>query len=92
VIYLYWILAVPTGVLAGLVILLTLSGRSLSSSTPDWLAILTAAIVLALLGWGYNLGTSEGKPGLAALLVVVSWIVFFATMLVNGLLHQKTWN
>ena len=91
-IYVYWILAIPTGILAGIVILMTLSGRSLSSSTPDWLALLTATVVFGLLGWGYSLATSEGRAGWAALLVVLSWIVFFGTMLVNGLLHQKTWN
>lgn len=91
-IYLYWILAIPTGLIAGLVVLLTLSGQRLSSATPDWLALLAAGVVLALLGWGHHVGTAGGRPGLAALLVVLSWVLFAGSMLINGLLHQKIWN
>lgn len=91
-IYVYWVLAVPTGLLASLVILLTLGGRQLSSATPAWLGLLAAAVVLGVLVWGYRLGTAGGKPGLATLLVVLSWVLFAGTMFVNGLMHQKIWN
>lgn len=91
-IYVYWVLAVPTGILASVVIFLTLSGQRLSSATPAWLALVASGAVLALLGWGYNLGTSGGRPFLAALLVVLSWVLFFGVMLINGLMHQKIWN
>jgi hypothetical protein len=51
-----------------------------------------AAVVLGLLGWGTRLVKTSGRPGLAVLVVVVSWVVFVGSMLINGLLHQKTWN
>ncbi len=91
-IYLYWVLAVPTGLLASVAILLTLSGQRLSSATPDWLALVASGAVLALLGWGYKRGTSGGRPGSAALLVVFSWVLFAGAMIINGLMHQKIWN
>jgi len=91
-IYVYWLLAVPTGLLASVVILLTISGQRLSSVTPDWLALAASGAVLALLSWGYNLGTSGGRPFVAALLVVLSWILFAGAMLINGLMNQKIWN
>jgi hypothetical protein len=49
-IYVYWVLAVPTGLLASVVVLLTISGQRLSSATPDWLALVASAAVFALLG------------------------------------------
>ncbi len=91
-IYLYWVLAVPTGFLASVVILLTVSGQRLSSATPDWLAYAASGAVLAILVWGYHLATSSGRPGLAALLVVGSWVLFATAMIVNGLMHQTIWN
>ncbi len=91
-IYLYWVLAVPTGLLASVVVFLTITGQPLSSATPAWLALVAAGAVCALLGWGYNLGTSAGRPGLATLLVIFSWVLFAGTMIVNGLVHQKIWN
>ena len=91
-IYVYWTLAAPTGFIAALVITLTLSGKALSSATPDWLALLAAAAVLALLAWSYHLATSAGRTGLAILVVIVSWVVFAGTMLIYGLMHQHLWN
>lgn len=90
--YLYWILAVPTGVIACLVVLLTLGGQRLSAATPAWLSLVVAAVVLVLLSWGYRLVKTGGRPGLAVLVVVLSWVVFVGSRLINGLLHQKTWN
>lgn len=91
-IYVYWLLAVPTTLLAGAVIFLTLSGQRLSSATPDWLALTAAGAVLGLVGWGYNVGTSGGRPAVATLLVVLSWVLFAGAMIVNGLMNQKIWN
>lgn len=91
-IYLYWVLAIPTGLLASLVIILTINGQHLSSTTPDWLALVASSAVLALLAWGYKLGTSGCRPFLAALLVVLSWVLFGGVMLINGLMHQNIWN
>ncbi len=91
-IYLYWVLSVPTGLLASAVVFLTISGQRLSSATPDWLALVASGAVFALLGWSYKLGTSGGRPGLATLLVVFSWVLFAGTMIINGLMHQKIWN
>jgi hypothetical protein len=90
--YLYWVLAVPTGVVACLVVLLTLAGQRLSAATPAWLSLVVAAVVLGLLGWGYRLLKTGDRPGLAVLVVVLSWVVFVGSMVVNGLLHQKIWN
>lgn len=91
-IYLYWFLAVPTGLLAAAVIFLTLGGQALSAATPAWLALVAAGVVLGLLGWGYKLATAAGKPGRASLLVVLAWVLFAGAMLVNGLMHQTVWN
>ncbi len=90
--YLYWVLAVPTGVIACLVVLLTLGGQRLSAATPAWLSLVVGTVVLGLLGWGYRLVKTGGRPGLAVLVVVLSWVVFVGSMVVNGLLHQKIWN
>ena len=89
-IYLYWILAVPTGVLASLLILLTLAGQRLTPSTPGWLSVSLASAVLGLLFWGHQMGTN-GRPLAAALLVVGSWILFFVVMVAYGLSRQQTW-
>jgi hypothetical protein len=91
-IYVYWTLAVPTGLLASLVIILTLGGRPLSAATPAWLSLLVAAAVLGILVQSHGLATTGGKPGLAALLVVFSWVLFAGAMILNGLMSQKTWN
>lgn len=91
-IYLYWVLAVPTGLLATLVIGVIVSGKALSSATPDWLGTLAAAGVLALLVWSYHLATASSRPVLAILVVVLSWLVFAGTMLTYGLMHQQLWN
>lgn len=91
-IYLYWILAVPTGLLALLLVGLNLGGRPLSAATPIGLSLLMAVLVLAALAWGYKLGTADGRPGRSVAVVVASWFAFALTMFVNGLLHQKTWN
>lgn len=91
-IYLFWLLALPTGLLAALVVFLTISGQRLSSATPDWLALLAAGAVLGLLVSGYRLGTAGGRPFAAALLVVLSWLLFAGTMFVNGLMNQQLWN
>ena len=91
-VYVYWVLAVPTGLLALLVIMLTLGGKQITPVTPDWLSLLTSAAVLGLLVWGFRWATTGARPGLAVVLVVLSWVVFLGVMLVNGLMHQKTWN
>jgi hypothetical protein len=91
VIYLYYALAVPTAVLAGLLLLLTLAGRSISPGTPWWLSVSVGAAVLGLLYWGYSLGRTRGRPGAAVLLVLGSWLLFFVVMLTHGLLRQQTW-
>lgn len=90
-IYLYWLLAVPTTLLGSVAILLTLGGQRLSSATPPWLALVSAGAVLGLVGWGYKVATSGGRPGLAALWVAFSWVVFAVAMVVNGLMGQKIW-
>ena len=89
---LYWLLAAPTALLAGLVIVMNLAGRALSQATPIWLSLLMAAVVIGLLVWARTLGTQGGRPGLAVLMVLGSWVLFCGVMLVNGLMHQKVWN
>lgn len=90
-IYLYWLLAGPTALLAGILILMTLAGQNLSPSTPWWLSILTGAGVLGLLWWGHRLVSAEGHPVIGVLLVPASWLMFFVVLLTWGLMHQKTW-
>jgi arginine exporter protein ArgO len=89
--YVYWILAVPTALAACLVILLTVAGENLSRSTPWWVSLAASSGVLALLWWGHVLATRKGRPGAGSLLVAASWLFFFAVVLVNGLLRQRTW-
>ena len=88
---LFWLLATPTGALALFVILMTIAGKKLSAATPLWLALVAGAGVLALLIWAYRLLVLHGRPGLACVITVASWLLFAGVMLVNGLLHQKTW-
>jgi hypothetical protein len=44
-----------------------------------------------MLWWGHVLATRKGRPGAGSLLVAASWLFFFAVVLVNGLLRQRTW-
>lgn len=91
---LFWVfalLALPTGLLAGLVILLILGGQRMSAPAPDWPALLASAAVLGLLAWAYRLATG-GRPAAASLWVVASWVLFVTVMLINGLMHQTLWN
>lgn len=90
-IYLFWILAVPTGALASALILLTVAGQRLSASTPWWLSVSIGFAVLWLLYRAHSFASTGGRPGLAVLLVVASWLMFFVVMLTYGLLHQGTW-
>ncbi|GAB4203704.1 MAG: hypothetical protein Fur0019_03400 [Tibeticola sp.] len=89
---LYWNLAVPTGLLALLLVGLNLGGRPLSAATPVGLSLLMAGLVLAALGSGYKLGTTGRRSGWSVTVVVASWFAFAIPLFVNGLLHQKTWN
>lgn len=89
--YLYWLLALPTGLLASLVILLTLSGRALSNSTPSWLSLCSASIVLGMLWWSYQLIFAKNHPFLAMLTVIGSWIVFVVILAGYGLMTTKNW-
>lgn len=89
--YLYWILALPTGLLAGLVIILTLSGQALSSSTPSWLSLCAATIVFAMLWWSYQLIFAKNHPFLAMLTVVASWVIFAMIMTGYALMTMKNW-
>ena len=90
-IYLFWILAVSTGALARALILLTLAGQRLSAGTPWWLSVSTGLAVLWLINKARVLATTSGRPGVAALLVVASWILVLVVMLTNGLLRQRNW-
>lgn len=91
-IYLYWLLAAPTGALAVAVLGLTVTGKRLSSATPDWLSLLASAAVIAMLVWSYRMATSRDRPGAAAFLVVLSWIVFAGSMISHALMTQTLWN
>ncbi len=89
---LFWILAVPTGGIALLVMLMTMAGKKLSSATPLWLSMVAALAVLALLAWAWRLSGVHHQPGWACVITVASWLVFAVTMIVNGLLRQTSWN
>lgn len=90
--YLFWILTVPTGALALLLLLMTIAGKPLSAATPAWLALLASAGVFALLVWAWRVATTGGRPGVACWIVVLSWVIFALTMFVNGIARQKLWN
>lgn len=89
-IYLFWILAAPTGALASILILMSLSGNRLSPATPIWLSLVMSAGVFAMLLWAFRM-TSNGRPALACGIVLLSWLVFILIMFANGIAHQKTW-
>lgn len=90
--YFYWLFALPTGMLASLVIIMTLSGKALSNSTPNWLSLSASAIVFGLLWWSYQLIFVKNHPILAILVVIASWIIFAAIMIGYGLMTTKIWN
>ena len=90
-IYVFWILAAPTGALSALLLLMSLAGQKLSAATPIWLAVLAALGVMGLLAWAHQLATKRGRPGVACAFVVLSWVLFAVTMIANGLAHQDTW-
>lgn len=87
----YWLLAVPTALLACLVIFKSLGDQG-GGSPPAELAMAAAAAVLGLVGWGWRLAMTGGRPGMAVLLVVMSWVVFAGTMVGYALMTQKVWN
>jgi len=91
VIYVFWMLAAPTGALSALLILMSVAGQRLSAATPVWLALLAALGVMGLLAWAHQLATKRGRPPVACAIVVLSWVSFAVTMLANGLAHQQTW-
>jgi len=91
VIYVFWLLAAPTGALSALLILMSVAGQRLSAATPVWLALLAALGVMALLAWAHQLATKRGRPGVACAIVMLSWVLFAVTMFANGLAHQQTW-
>ena len=90
-IYVFWMLAAPTGALSALLILMSVTGQRLSAATPVWLSLLAALGVLGLLAWARQLATKRGRPGVACAIVVLSWVLFAFTMTANGLAHQQTW-
>lgn len=90
-IYLFWVLAAPTGVLAAILLFMSLAGNRLSAATPIWLSLLAAAGVLAMLVWAYRVASSGGRPLLACGLVVLTWFAFMLVMFANGIAQQKTW-
>lgn len=90
-IYLFWILTAPTGALAALLVFMSIAGKRLSAATPIWLTLLASAGLIALLVWAYHVATTSGRPGIACLMVVLSWLLFAVIMIVNGLAHQTVW-
>lgn len=90
-IYLFWILAAPTGALATLLIFMSLLGNRLSAATPLWLSLSMAAGVIAMLFWAYRIASSGGRPALACGVVLLSWLVFALVMIGYGIAHQQTW-
>ena len=90
-IYVFWMLAAPTGALSALLILMSLAGRRLSAATPVWLTLLAALGAIGLLVWAYHLATAGRRPGAACGVVLLSWMLFAVTMFANGLSHQQNW-
>lgn len=90
--YVYWLFALPTGALASLVIIMTLSGKALSNGTPNWLSLCASAVVFGLLWCSYQLIFVKNHPILAIVVVIASWIIFAAIMVGYGLMTMKIWN
>lgn len=90
-IYLFWVLAAPTSVLASILLFMSLAGRRLSAATPIWLSLLAAAGVMAMLVWAFRIASSDGRPLLACGVVLLSWFAFMLVMFANGISQQKTW-
>ena len=90
-IYVFWMLAAPTGALSVLLLLMSLGGQRLSAATPVWLALLAAIGVIGLLAWARQLATKRRRPVAACAIVVLSWVLFAVTMIANGLSQQQTW-
>ena len=90
-IYVFWLLAAPTGALSALLVFMSLIGSRLSTATPIWLTLLTTLGVIGLLAWAYRLATAGRRPGAACGVVLLSWVFFAVTMFANGLAHQQNW-
>ena len=91
---LFYILCVPTGMLALVVLFKTLTGTARGSSTTSEKIVTTLAssIVLSMLYWAFGVATKEGNTVLGIGIVVLSWIVFAVLMLISGYRNTKLWN
>ena len=91
---LFYILCVPTGMLALVVLFKTLTGTASGTSTTSEKIVTTLAsfIVLAMLYWAFGVATKEGNTGLGIGIVILSWIVFGVMMLISGYRNTKLWN
>jgi hypothetical protein len=90
-IYLFWILAVPTAAFASLMFLMSVAGRQLSQATPIWISLLASFSILVVLVFAYRLAANDGRPGAASGVVALSWLLFAIIMLVNGLVRPTGW-
>jgi hypothetical protein len=89
---LFWTLAIPTGALAVIVLLMTIAGRQPGAATPAWLSLLASMGVLGLLARARRVAAAGERPGMACWITVSSWAFFAIVMPVNGIARQALWN
>jgi hypothetical protein len=92
---LFTTLALPTGGIATVYLLMTLVGAGAGARPRPRAESVTAALasllVIGLLGWGANLAWRRDAPGLACALVPLSWALFAGAMLAQGLINNRSW-
>ena len=90
---LFYFLSLPTGILASVFLLKTLTGTARGHSTmaEKTTTTLASLIVLGML-YGAFVLVRQGEQGLGISVVVFSWLVFIGIMLLSGLMNTKLWN
>jgi hypothetical protein len=91
---LFYIFGLPTGIMAMVVLLKTLTGtaRGTSTTSEKIVATLASLIVLGMLYWAFGLAIKQKSPGLGIGVIILSWIIFGSMMLLSGFRNTKLWN
>lgn len=91
---LFYVLALPSGLIALVFLFKTLTGTAAGSSTlsEKIVTVLASLLVLGALYYAFELAIKQSKLGLGIGVILVSWVVFIVMMLVSGLMNTKLWN
>jgi lysylphosphatidylglycerol synthetase-like protein (DUF2156 family) len=89
----FTVLALPTGSIATIYLLLTLVGAGPRPKpvSESFIVALASLAVLGLLALGTHLAWRRQAAGLACAVVLLSWLVFAGTLLIHGLMNNRSW-